>query len=223
MGLWTNLGSHMTVSDVPRCLAGCRNERWVKRAIILTVRNPYDYWWSLYQHQPMNTCLGIGLRRSSSSSSLTCSPTSVNKLMPLAHQAGGNASFDVFLHSINRSTAGFQATVLQSESINRICGNPCDDQFLLRTETLNADFLSLLGKLNLPVLQGLPPEQPPYDTVTLAAVAVDSGSDASASAVIGASKANNNRRAQVYTPKMAALVQEMEGLLFDHFGYSREL
>jgi hypothetical protein len=188
-GLWTNLGAHVTsFREVQSYMAGCRRpppDRIVP-TLVLTVRNPYDYWWFVYA-QKTTQCHGAR----------AMCLAQYNQLMSAKAQSNGNTSFYTFLHSTAGEAATVHSAVSQSGHIRRICGDPCDYTFLLHTETLNADYLSLLAHLNLPVMQGLP--RPAHSSLDLSA-----------------------NRALVYTPKLATVVQEMEWLLFEaRFGYSR--
>lgn len=70
--------------------------------------------------------------------------------------------------------------------------------FLLRTETLDADWLAVLGQLNLPL--------EPLQHVN----------------VVGEAEHNTTPVALFYTPELAGIVQEMEAMLFDQFGCSRD-
>jgi hypothetical protein len=185
-GLWTNLGGHVTLSaDVESCMAGCRHRspEYIVPALILTVRNPYDYWLALYQLTTQ--CHGSMCSALSRHLTMTNAPT--------------NASFDTFLYSVAEAPATLQSAISQSGHIRRLCGETCNYTFLLHAETLNADYLSLLGHLNLPLGQGLPRHP------------------------LGSFDRCVNR-ARVYTPKLAGIVQELEGLLFEpRFGYSRHI
>lgn len=168
-GLWTNLGGQMTsFKEVQNCMSGCRRLalEHVAPTLILTVRNPYDYWWAFF--------------------STTTAPSKSSK-----------TSFCTFMHSTAAASATWISTTSQSGQIRRICGEPCNYQFLLHAETFNADYLSLLAHLSLPVMQGLPRQA--LDSFDLSA-----------------------NRALEYTPKMATMVQDWEELLFEpRFGYSR--
>jgi hypothetical protein len=107
------------------------------------------------------------------------------------------SSFASFLGHM-RSQSGATAVAAQAHHITRICGQPCLYHFLLRTETLDADWLALLGQLHLPLR--------PLPHINVAGSAGDL-----------------HARAKAYTPELAQTVQEMEPELFDHYGYSRAL
>jgi hypothetical protein len=187
-GLWTNMG-HASFPWVAKCAERC-SDRLVNAngsnssitpAFIMAVRNPYSYWWSLYGYvrQSLEGKGGSGALASLQARNATASL----------------ATFDSFLHQMR--SHGMQRT--QTSQILRICGKPCLYHFLLRTETLDADWLATLGHLRLP-LEPLPH------------VNVVAGATQSATSLFA-----------VYTPELANIVQEMEPMLFDQFGYSRVL
>jgi hypothetical protein len=107
------------------------------------------------------------------------------------------ASLSTFLSYMQHDPAA-KAAASQTQNIKRICGSPCSYQFLLRTETLDADWLALLGTLHLPLR--------PLTHVNVANAAED------AVAV----------RKAMYTPEMVQMVLQMEQPLFTEYGYPRE-
>jgi hypothetical protein len=186
-GLWTNMG-HASHSFVASCADRCSDapvnvsgQPSITPTLIMTVRNPYSFWWSLYGY------VKAGLEGSGASGTLA--------LLKASNATGSLATFDAFLWHMR--SHGTQRA--QSSHIRRICGTPCLYHFLLRTETLDADWLAVLGQLQLP-LEALKHVN-----------------------VVGGPAHDAAPLASHYSPELAAIVQEMEPMLFDHFGYSRAL
>lgn len=181
-GLWTNMG-HASSAAVSRCAKHAQTH--AQPALIITVRNPYDHWLSVYEYAKV--CLGRSSHRSATAN-----------FLKKTNGTASLASFASFLKHM-RSQPSARAVAAQTHHVVRICGNPCQYHFLLRTETLDADWLALLGQLRLP-LKPLPHVN-----------------------VVDGSARRTHQLAAHYTPELARIVQEMELLLFDHFGYSRDL
>mmetsp|Transcript_21866 Transcript_21866/g.68696 ORF Transcript_21866/g.68696 Transcript_21866/m.68696 type:complete len:564 (-) Transcript_21866:136-1827(-) len=188
-GIWTNMG-HALFPSVERCAARC-SENFVDAsgskppsitpALIMTVRNPYSFWWSLYGY------VKASLDGRGESAALY--------FLQATNATACLVTFGTFL----RHMRSHGAHMAQTAHIHRICGAPCLYHFLVHTETLDADWLALLGQLRLP-LKPLPHVN-----------------------VVDGSARRTHQLAAHYTPELARIVQEMELLLFDHFGYSRDL
>ena len=180
-GRWTNMG-HAPFHFVRYCSSRCGTTP--RAAMVMTVRNPYDYWLSDYAYAKV--CLGK-----------KCSATAM--YLEARNSTHVLATFDLFIRYI---AAVGPEPLSQSAHIRRMCGLPCRPDYVLRTETLNADFLALLGTANFP-LRSLPH-------------------------INTARKGDGiEERMQEYTTDLADIVQQLEPILFSDdafgFGYSRSL
>jgi hypothetical protein len=179
-GIWTNMG-HASFPAVSQCAS--RAAPLAQSALIISVRNPFDYWLSVYEYAKY--CIRTNTPQSFEASYLQ-KRNATDRL----------ATFTTFMRYMDGESWARDAT--QSHHIERSCGSPCNYEFLLRTETLGADWLALLGTLQLPLR--------PLSHVNVANAASDS----------------ETRRAG-YTPELAQIVLNLEAQLFDEYGYSREL
>lgn len=120
-GLWTNMG-HAGRPSVSACTAHCPSS---KTLLVLSVRNPYDYWTSLFKYG----------RRGVNSAIANALPHEYFETFPTF--VGHVATPEQFKWSL-------------TFRVQRACGNPCVFDFLLHTETLAADWSRLLTSLELP-------------------------------------------------------------------------
>jgi hypothetical protein len=181
-GMWTNMG-HASFPAVSRCAR--RAQPFAQQALIMTVRNPYDYWLSVYEYAVV--CIQMN-----SKASLTANYLKKQDNTRILE------SFGTFMGNMS-SNANALFVASQTHHIERICGTPCDFTFLLRTESLDADWLALLGQLHLPLR--------PLTHVNVAAPTDDAA----------------EVRKKVYTTELAAIVRRIEPDMFDKYGYAREL
>jgi len=179
-GRWTNMG-YASSRAVQQCTLRC-NPATAMANIVVLVRNPYDYWLSVYHHAI--ACLS---RRCSSTANYLQAKNATSALATFTQ-------FMQFMETVPQEHGAYS----QTAQIKRSCGTPCRFHYLLRSETLVADFIALLGHFQLP-LQALPHSS---ETPGAAGYA----------------------RVERYTPKVAAIVQRLEALLFaPPFMYSRSL
>jgi hypothetical protein len=179
MGWWTTIGLGRTALERPtQCATPCRGTRQV---LVITVRNPYAYWWRRYQ--AFVSCGGGEGRNCTTPADAAAS--SHRKTLLSAPKL---PSFDTFLQ-VETKLPG----ISQSEYIQRLCGNPCRYDFVLRAEALETDWIALLAQLSFP-LRRLPltDESVPDDPAELA---------------------------EHYTPELVNLVQAVEAFVFEHFKY----
>lgn len=119
LGLFSNLG-HAIFSDVQLCAARCTFEGTVPQ-IVLSVREPYAYYRSLYTF----AYSGEGAVRT-------------------------RLGFEEFMEAyVAKPHLGLPGTgpprrFSQINSITRACGEPCRFHYLLRTECLDADWTGML-------------------------------------------------------------------------------
>ena len=116
-GLWVNLG-HNSLANAQRCFESCSGQQ---SAIVLSVREPYSYWASVYDYAKSGVATSVR--------------ASANDLR----------SMDAFLAWVRS-----HRFVTQTARLQRACGNPCAYDALLRTETLEQDWQRLLAGLGVP-------------------------------------------------------------------------
>ena len=87
-----------------------------------------------------------------------------------------------------------------SESLHRACGDPCEYDFVLHTETLELDFINLLSRLGLP-LMGLARMNPTRDSQP------ERGPPPVAD----------------FTQEVLDVIHRVDGWVFSEFGYARRL
>ena len=164
-GWWTNMG-HTTQPQVEACEDRCA--RSIRVARVLTVRDPYAYWQSVYRF----AWHGQGEWLSSWLSWHTLEWT--------LHQqrTGILQSFPHFMEWVEGETEllGDAHGLSQSSRVFSACGDPCEYDVLLRTENLSAGWRELvqtyhLPKMALPHLNGALNvtfnDDPPAPTVDL--------------------------------------------------------
>jgi hypothetical protein len=131
VGWWTTVDRGRNALQLPiRCAPQCHNRRQV---LVITVRNPYAYWWSRFQ-----TAVSCGAEGRNCSTPMDAA----------AHrkQLLSSPSFQTFLE-VQTKLPG----VSQSEYIQRLCGNPCQYDYVLRAEALETDWIALLAQLSFPL------------------------------------------------------------------------
>lgn len=95
--------------------------------IILSIRNPYDYWSSLFRFAKSgNGAVGMQLRQQNLGKALN--------------------TFDGFMRYSEAKGRHYSL----SNRVEKMCGRPCVYNFLLRTETLKSDWTRLLTTLQIP-------------------------------------------------------------------------
>jgi hypothetical protein len=176
VGQWTNMG-HASFPAVSHC--GSRADPIVPHAFIMTVRNPFDYWISVYEYAKL--CIAIN-----SSGSLEAG------YLRKRNATDSLATFSTFMRYMVSQKNGPS----QAGHIRRSCGMPCNYRYLLRTETLDKDWLAVLGTLHLPLR--------PLSHVNVANPNADS-----------------EMRKAMFTPELVRIVQQLEPDLFVEYGYSR--
>lgn len=111
---------HTHIGSVRNCLARCTFDG-VAPQIVMTVREPYSYYRSLFTYAW--AC----------AYSAVCIPAGVD-------------DFAGFMEWVNNNRH-----VTQIRAIDRACGQPCHVDHLLRTEHLGTDWLRLMEHLSLPL------------------------------------------------------------------------
>jgi hypothetical protein len=136
IGWWTTVNPGLDGLRWPSgCAQHCSDHR---KVLVITVRNPYAYWWS--QYQAAVSCGGEGRN----CSMLTSAATSLHRMM-LPNPPRG-LSFRAFL-LLETKVRGSS----QSDHIHSLCGNPCRYDYVLRAETLQTDWIALLAQLSFPL------------------------------------------------------------------------
>jgi hypothetical protein len=189
LGWWTTIVAARNALERPSgCASHCFGRHQV---LVITVRNPYAYWWSRYQ--AVVACGG----ESRNCSTPTDEATAHRKtLLSLAKVP----SFGAFLQLETRLPG-----ISQSEYIQRLCGKPCRYNYVLRAEALQTDWIALLALLSFP-LRRLP--LPDGRTLEDHAQLEEQG-------VSG----NYTRLEERYTPELDNLVRGVEAFVFEHFQY----
>ena len=179
-GLWTNMG-HATHDHLKTCTAKCGNTRSI---VVISVREPYKYYESLYYY----TIAGVNDRRVRSGCAtkllMNHDKISIRKTL---------SSFAAFMDWVNTSARD----TTQSARVHRACGQPCQYDYILHTETLAEDFSSLLSNLGhepllLPTLNERRP--PPRGNATA-----------------------------TFTPSIVKLIDALEQPIFHTFGYNQRI
>lgn len=218
-GLVTMLG-HGNSTFYEACASTCKANHVVTRRLI-TVREPYSYWQSLYKYAWQ--CI-FGACESAESQLLICdSDSSGVKVWPLDEQQQGVlrsfADYVKYMHSNQLRLAKGENECFkeparqlpedtwwrqsQSERIQLKCGSPCrlDDFEVLHTENLTAEYEALLRKF-----PGLPQVPLAYENE--------------------ASHFDGHPWGEPppgkYTPEVLELVQQMDDWIFNEFSYTRE-
>lgn len=169
-------------------------------AVVLTVRDPYDYWVSCYKYAYEYAC---GPNEIMSGEAIFLHANHRACLGGGAKGQGVLKSFENFMEYVGSpafvhdgGTTGHGGWTLTSR-IRHACGQPCKFDFLLHTETLTRDWERMLRHFNLPHV----------------ALQHDNDSGASDGSLWGAAP-----RA-VYTAKTRRVVNALEAEIFDEFGY----
>ena len=187
-GWWTNMG-HTTLPQVQACEGRCA--RSIQVARVLSVRDPYAYWQSVYRF----AWHGQGEWLSSWLSWHTLEWT--------LHQqrTGILRTFSHFMQWVEGETEllGDAHGLSQSSRVFSACGDPCEYDVLLRTENLTAGWRELvqtyqLPKMALPHLNGALnvtfDDDPPAPSVEL-------------------------------VPDVVGIINRIDAPIFDRFGYTR--
>ena len=140
-GLWTNLG-HTTIADVVTCRGLC-GHGGVRPQTVVSVREPYSYWKSLYAYAHFGHHSALKTHKSFAGfmeDARAVGERLATGDVPTVDVAHLN---DPGVHLPNK-------VWFQSECIKRSCGRPCDADHYLRTEVLDRDWCDLLRRLDLP-------------------------------------------------------------------------
>ena len=140
-GLWTNLG-HATIADVVTCRGLC-SHGGVRPQTVVSVREPYSYWRSLYAYAHFGR--HSALKTHKSFAGFMEDARAVGERLA----AGDVPTVDV-AHLNDPGVHLPNKVWFQSECIKRSCGRPCDADHYLRTESLDRDWRDLLRRLDLP-------------------------------------------------------------------------
>ena len=140
-GLWTNLG-HTTIADVVTCRGLC-GHGGVRPQTVVSVREPYSYWKSLYAYAHFGH--HSALKTHKSFAGFMEDARAVGERLA----AGDIPTVDV-AHLNDPGVHLPNKVWFQSECIKRSCGRPCDADHYLRTEVLDRDWRDLLRRLDLP-------------------------------------------------------------------------
>jgi len=181
-----------------RCAA-----RGVPTSRLLTVRQPHDYWASLFRYAW--ACITHEIDptscNSAESKALLADPASGVVLNATHSSRGVLGSFGAFMRYVRDSP--LWANKSQAARIRRGCGVPCRYNELLRTERLASDWASLLQR------------HPGLPRVALPPVNVNT-------AAMEATRAHPWGRAPSveWTPLLCSVVTALEAWVFDAFDYS---
>lgn len=135
-GWWTTVIPGRSALERPGgCTPHCNGRR---TALVITVRNPYAYWWSRYQNV---VSFGGEGKNCSTPADATASSQRKTTLGP-----PNVPSFHTFLHLATKVHGSSQ-----SEYIHSLCGNPCMYDYVLRAEALEPDWIALLAQLSFPL------------------------------------------------------------------------
>lgn len=194
-----NTGFVASERPIGKCEARCA-ARGVQTARLLTVREPYSYWQSLYKYTW--NCM-FGACESMSSGLIKHDPAAGIQLdappsMPLREQQGVMRSFATFLEHVSQVKS--YHVLSESYQVYMTCGDPCVYDELLRTESLEQDWEDLLSRY---------PELPQK---VLPLINDDALVDEETHPWGPPPEA-------IYTPELRALVQQMDQAVFDLFGY----
>jgi hypothetical protein len=126
-GMWSNMRHLDYTKAVRPCFDLIKKQKGMQPMIVLSIRNPYDYWSSLFRYAKSGKG-GVG--------------------MVLWKQNLGKV-LNTFDGCMRYSEAKGRHYSL-SNNVHKLCGRPCVYNFLLRTETLKSDWTSLLTTLRIP-------------------------------------------------------------------------
>ena len=143
-GFWSNMG-HTSVGAVTGCAAKCN----VPVAIVVTVREPYKYWQSVFSYS------WIG-----DAAFLTWWLGKYGGMGTEQRRAGPLRSFLHFMRWVEatgccpwdgpRVQSPDRWPISQSGRLHRACGDPCRYDRLLHTETLTDDWIAMVTDFGLP-------------------------------------------------------------------------
>ena len=170
-GGWSNMG-HTTHGSVQHCLASC-TFRGVRPQIVLSIREPYEYYHSLYTY----AYSGTG--------------------MPKTHLA-----FEDFMKTYVEKAAPTPKAhyrYSQATRITRVCGTPCNYDYLLRTESLTQDWAALLKAMRIPLREAA----------------------ASLPRLNPTTTKRGGAKPVIFTRRVLDIIDRADGMLFDLFGYAR--
>jgi len=141
-GFWTNMG-HTHSGSVDFCASRCTGSG-TPSARVLSIREPFAYWRSLYQYAWMEE----------GASYVTWYLSQHDEPTKHDRRHGTLRTFESFLHWVEEvQPQGVELS--QSSRVHRACGKPCtqvDYDHLIRTERLNDDWLALLLTYNMPLI-----------------------------------------------------------------------
>jgi hypothetical protein len=188
-GWWTNMG-HTTKPQVEACENRCA--RAIQVARVLTVRDPYAYWQSVYRFawHGQGEWLSSWLSWHTLEWSLHQQRTGILQSFPhfMEWVEGETELLGAGAHGLSQASRVFSA-----------CGDPCEYDVLLRTENLSAGWRELvttyeLPKMALPHLNGALNvtfnDDPPVPKVDL-------------------------------VPDVVGIINRIDAPIFDRFGYTR--
>ena len=183
-----DLIGHSNSSVAYACQSRCRSSRTIR---ILSVRNPFSYWKSVYYYAW--ECIG---NRCPSQERARLVKDEASGVSNDFSSKGVLSSFESFLRFVSKSPRWKHMT--QSERIRNKCGRPCHYDELLHTESLSEDWTSLvqrnpgLPKVALPLVnEGANSSRHPWGPPPTA----------------------------LYTPRLIALVRELEAYVIQVFNY----
>ena len=153
---------HTTVGALNGCLHKCQHTPNVpKTVLVVGVRNPYFFWKSRYQYAWMGAqcasgqCGEVHDSLASSLGELQLTPADLrnttlrrNPLRNFSHFMHWIGS-EQWLPPLGHTTLNYA----QPAQLARVCGVPCDADFILHTERLAQDWMNLLLTLGLPLVQ----------------------------------------------------------------------
>ena len=154
-------------------LPGIMTFRGVRPQIVLSIREPYEYYHSLYTY----AYSGTG--------------------MPKTHLA-----FEDFMKTYVEKAAPTPKAhyrYSQATRITRVCGTPCNYDYLLRTESLTQDWAALLKAMRIPLREAA----------------------ASLPRLNPTTTKRGGAKPVIFTRRVLDIIDRADGMLFDLFGYAR--
>ena len=150
---WSNMG-HNAKAHLPSCLLNCVF-RGVRPRIVMTIRNPYAFWRSLFTYAWIGVHAevvidhgyyrrGLGEEVAARTGALGSAMHPLRSLWEVRARTFGD-----FLRLANASGVYHS----QSQYIKNSCPDPCRIDHVLHTETLVTDWYALLQHLELPLVQ----------------------------------------------------------------------
>ena len=197
--LWTNMGHTSYLDAVRPCIAAC-TFHGVTAQLVVSVRNPYSFWRSLFTYAWVGVGSALVFPRIPKVPSNPAVAQNVTTFAGFVRWGGA-------VHDARVSGDYRTQDYSQSVSLSAACGRPCRYDFLLRNEQLGSDWLALLTALELPLI-ALPQANP-------------TGKQQNYERSIWVRKMGLPPPA-VYTRELVEIVDRTEKDVFEQFGYQHE-